>query len=251
MTCTKARPVSSEPNDANVLCFVMLLFAFPNFVVATVAFDKTTTTTLAISSYRRSSLRNSSHPEVYTMKFLIILSLISQIMGFLVSRRSSNTITLSPRRSILLQSTSNNESPQWVIDGGDTSETECSSSGDIIRAAATAKAAAEAATILAAENEVKANEEKKRIATMEVAAANAAKEAKAVVVEPTKAVAAVASATVEAPKVDLTKLSVGTDSFDVGLLIAFPIIVATLGFFFLFPLIGPQLAATLPPVPKM
>ena len=42
----------------------------------------------------------------------------------------------------------------------------------------------------------------------------------------------------------------GTSGFDVGLLIAFPIIVGTLGFFFLFPILGPQLAANLPPVPK-
>ena len=171
-------------------------------------------------------------------------------MGFLVSRKSFNTITLSSRRSIQLQSTNTNESPQWIIDGGDTSETECSSSGDIVRAAAAAKVAAEAASLLAVQNEMKAAEEQKRIATLETAAIEA-KASKALVIEPTKPVVAVASATIEAPKVDLTKLSVGTDSFDVGLLIAFPIIVATLGFFFLFPLIGPQLAATLPPVPKM
>lgn len=42
----------------------------------------------------------------------------------------------------------------------------------------------------------------------------------------------------------------GTSGFDIGLLIAFPIIVGTLGFFFLFPILGPQFAASLPPVPK-
>jgi len=33
-----------------------------------------------------------------------------------------------------------------------------------------------------------------------------------------------------------------TSGFDIGLLIAFPIIVGTLGFFFLFPILGPELA---------
>ena len=96
-----------------------------------------------------------------------------------------------------------------------------------------------------------AEEEQKKIANEAALKAEAAKPAAVVPVVVAAKPVVVASATVEAPKVDLTKLSVGTDSFDVGLLIAFPIIVATLGFFFLFPLIGPQLAQTLPPVPKM
>ena len=104
------------------------------------------------------------------------------------------------------------ESPnKWVIEGGDTSETECSSSTDAARSIAPAGVAP---------------------AVVQVKAAPI-------------------SVTTPAPKVDMTKLSVGTDSFDVGLLIAFPIMIATLGFFFLFPLIGPQFASTLPPVPPM
>lgn len=142
------------------------------------------------------------------------------------------------------------DTPQWKIEGGDTSETECSSSGDIARATAAAEAArvqAEAALRTASE------EEKKRVLALEASKAEAASKAAAAAatVATSNAVVTATTATIPAPKVDLTKLSVGTDSFDVGLLIAFPIIVATLGFFFLFPLIGPQLAQTLPPVPTM
>ena len=38
-------------------------------------------------------------------------------------------------------------------------------------------------------------------------------------------------------------------AFDVGLLIAFPVIVGTLMLFFIFPFLGPQFAESLPPVP--
>lgn len=181
----------------------------------------------------------------------VLIFIITQVMGFLITR-NTNTISFTKyTHSNIRVLRAVDESPQWMIEGGDTSETECSSSGDIKRAAAAAKAKAEAellaAKLLAEEKERKAAEEEKRLA-LAMEAAAAAEASKKVAVVPA---AAVQSATVEAPKVDLTKLSVGTDSFDVGLLIAFPIIVATLGFFFLFPLIGPQLAATLPPVPKM
>jgi hypothetical protein len=189
--------------------------------------------------------------------------MVGQIMGFLQTRKSSGVISFSStnvnsfsmaNRVIQLQLQSDpSDTPQWKIEGGDTSETECSSSGDIARAAAAAETArlqAEAALKSASE------QEKKNMLALEAAKAEAASKAAAAAaaaaaVPTSNAVATVTSATTPAPKVDLTKLSVGTDSFDVGLLIAFPIIVATLGFFFLFPLIGPQLAQTLPPVPKM
>ena len=198
------------------------------------------------------------------MRVIIFISVvISQVMGFMLSR-SANTVSFSSKyvqkgfvRSIQLQVAASDDTPQWMIEGGDTSETECSSSGDIKRAAAAAaakevaakeaaeaeakaKAFIEAARVLREENEKKAADETKRLA--------AVAEAEKKIVPSTEVVQ---SATIPGPKVDLTKLSVGTDSFDVGLLIAFPIIVATLGFFFLFPLIGPQLASTLPPVPPM
>jgi hypothetical protein len=196
------------------------------------------------------------------MRVLIFISLmVGQIMGFLQTRRSSGVISFSStnvnsfsmaNRVIQLQLQSDpSDTPQWKIEGGDTSETECSSSGDIARAAAAAEAArlqAEAALKSASE------QEKKNLLALEASKAEAASKAAAAATAAaaaSNAVATVSTATTPAPKVDLTKLSVGTDSFDVGLLIAFPIIVATLGFFFLFPLIGPQLAQTLPPVPKM
>ena len=145
-----------------------------------------------------------------------------------------------------------NETPSWQIEGGDTSETECSSSGDIARAAAAVVAKAEATRLQAeAAAKSRSEEEQKSIALAAEAALKAEAAKQVAVVPVAAAIIPAASATVSAPKTDLTKLSVGTDSFDVGLLIAFPIIVATLGFFFLFPLIGPQLAQTLPPVPKM
>ena len=186
--------------------------------------------------------------------------ILSQVMGFLVNRKTGNTITFSTKatqialaRSTQLKSGTANEAPQWVIEGGDTSETECSSSADMSRAATASILAAETARMQAEESEKKAVEDQIRANRVAAAAAIKAEEAKkAVIIEQPKSILPVVfSATVEAPKQDLTKLSVGTDGFDVGLLIAFPIIVATLGFFFLFPLIGPQLAATLPPVPAM
>jgi hypothetical protein len=48
-----------------------------------------------------------------------------------------------------------------------------------------------------------------------------------------------------------SSISTGTSGFDIGLLLAFPIIIGTLGFFFLFPILGPQIATQLPPVPTM
>jgi hypothetical protein len=57
------------------------------------------------------------------------------------------------------------------------------------------------------------------------------------------------AATSATPVVPVGTGKEGTSGFDIGLLIAFPVIVGTLGFFFLFPILGPQLAANLPPVP--
>jgi len=48
---------------------------------------------------------------------------------------------------------------------------------------------------------------------------------------------------------DSFALSAGNDAFDIGLLIAAPIIIGTLGLFFIFPLIKDQLAANLPMPP--
>ncbi len=47
-------------------------------------------------------------------------------------------------------------------------------------------------------------------------------------------------------KLTTTLSSAGT-GFDIGLLIAFPVIVATLGLFFVFPLLTDSLSKTLPP----
>lgn len=46
-------------------------------------------------------------------------------------------------------------------------------------------------------------------------------------------------------------MSTGGQAFDVGLLIAFPVMIGTLALFFVFPLIRDQIAANLPPVPIM
>lgn len=184
-------------------------------------------------------------------------------MGFLLTSRNTNSVHLKfamangngkiSRTSILMMQSDPNETPSWQIEGGDTSETECSSSGDIARAAAAVVAKAEATRLQAEAAAKSRSEEEQKSIALAAEAAQKAEAAKQVAVSVPVAAAIIpaASATVSAPKTDLTKLSVGTDSFDVGLLIAFPIIVATLGFFFLFPLIGPQLAQTLPPVPKM
>lgn len=195
------------------------------------------------------------------MRVLILLSIFAgQALGFLMSSRSSGILSFSSKniqdfsKISRLQSQSDpTETPKWIIDGGDTSETECSSSGDIARAAAAKEAAAAEAKLQAEALQKAKIEEEKRLSMLAAEASKVVKavEVAAVAATPAPKAVAVSSATIPAPKTDLTKLSVGTDSFDVGLLIAFPIIVATLGFFFLFPLIGPQLAQTLPPVPTM
>lgn len=198
------------------------------------------------------------------MRVLILISFMTcQAMGFLLTRKSTSGAQFKfavangngkfMRNMNLRLQSDPNETPSWQIEGGDTSETECSSSGDIARAAAAAVAKAEADRLQAEAAAKSRSEDEQKSIALAAEAALKAEAAKQVVVPAPVAAAIIpaVSATVSAPKTDLTKLSVGTDSFDVGLLIAFPIIVATLGFFFLFPLIGPQLAQTLPPVPKM
>ena len=59
-------------------------------------------------------------------------------------------------------------------------------------------------------------------------------------------------APISAPVVPLEGISSSENmAFDAGLLIAFPVIVATLGLFFFFPFIRENLATSLPPLPSV
>lgn len=87
--------------------------------------------------------------------------------------------------------------------------------------------------------------EKERAASQAFARAN-----QAVVEKPAESkvvVPVVPSAESAEAIIGLSKGAFG--AFDVGLLIAFPVIVGTLMLFFLFPLLGPEFAKSLPPVP--
>ena len=49
----------------------------------------------------------------------------------------------------------------------------------------------------------------------------------------------------------LANFSAGSSGFDIGLLIAFPVIIGTLALFFVFPFVGAQLAGGSGPLPPM
>ena len=49
----------------------------------------------------------------------------------------------------------------------------------------------------------------------------------------------------------LANFSAGSSGFDIGLLIAFPVIIGTLALFFIFPFVGEKLAGGSGPLPPM
>lgn len=133
--------------------------------------------------------------------------------------------------------------PAWFIDD-DSSEIQSGSSSDKLRAIQKKREEAEAAA-------KKAEETARLAAEAEAVALKSAKFVsksvdKKVPVPVATETAAVVTTTVSAGT-GMSKSESG--AFDVGLLIAFPIIIGTLGLFFVFPLIRDQIATSLPPVP--
>ena len=157
------------------------------------------------------------------------------------------------------------DEPIWQIDS-DSSEIEAKSSADLrrekeeqerrAREEAERKAREEAERKAREEAERKAKEEAERLA-MEAKARESQnqlfardkqqeKEKPTVSVVPKDSKAVVPGA---APSPSYGLSSGSNSAFDVGRLIAFPVIIGTLALFFLFPFLGPQFADTLPPVP--
>eukprot|EP00607_Mallomonas_marina_P003253 CAMPEP_0182428732 /NCGR_PEP_ID=MMETSP1167-20130531/23263_1 /TAXON_ID=2988 /ORGANISM="Mallomonas Sp, Strain CCMP3275" /LENGTH=143 /DNA_ID=CAMNT_0024611785 /DNA_START=247 /DNA_END=676 /DNA_ORIENTATION=- len=137
----------------------------------------------------------------------------------------------------------------------DSAELNCESSASVSRAKAAAeearrKAEEEAKRKAEEEAKRKAEEEAKRKAEEEAARIKAEAKAKAEVKPEVKAV-------VKAPQGDESGKAMvvpdekgRTTGFDLGLAVLFPLMIAGLGFFLFFPVIGAQLFKDLPPPPS-
>ena len=149
------------------------------------------------------------------------------------------------------------DEPIWQIDS-DSSEIEAKSSADLRREKEEQerRAREEAERKAREEAERKAREEAERLA-MEAKAKESQNQvfARGQQVEKEKPTVTAVSKDSKAGVPGATPtpsygLSSGSNSaFDIGLLIAFPVIIGTLALFFIFPFLGPQFADTLPPVP--
>lgn len=80
-------------------------------------------------------------------------------------------------------------------------------------------------------------------------AASAPAPASAAVAFPSSSPAAAAGANDDDADKQLANFSAGSSGFDLGLLIAFPVIIGTLGLFFVFPFVGERLAGGSGPLP--
>ena len=172
------------------------------------------------------------------MNFLnicVFLSIFVIVNGFRLLPSLRMVIKGQNRRNLLKMETESPSSDSWKVDD-DSSELEALSSSDLkyIR-----------------EVESK-NLEEMRLAQALVAATknqqeddNDNNDSQAVVTTSSSSSSSGVDATVE----NNFALSSGTDAFDIGLLIAAPIIIGTLGLFFIFPLIKDSIGANLPMPP--
>eukprot|EP01035_Chromulina_nebulosa_P031199 gene31199-41572_t len=139
--------------------------------------------------------------------------------------------------------TTDDQSSTWVIDE-DTSEIECESSAELARKIAAEKARIEAEIALKKKQEeeerlrllaLEEEEEKKKKKALEVALVVQAADSSSAVVQSSNSEKAPAPAPAK------------KTAFDVGLIILFPVMIGTLLLFLFFPVIGQQLAGSLPP----
>lgn len=185
---------------------------------------------------------------------LLLVTIVSYVSSFRPSslvrlQRASRPVVNSP---IFSSKTSDVLPPvgeeQWEIDD-DSSEVICESSAEVARKAELARLEAQRAA------EEKARREAEAAAAAAAAAAEKAKRdakaastTKSVKIEPAESpLKAVVASNTNASKSNAALTDGETSAFDVGLFIAFPVILATLGLFFIFPLIKDQLAVNLPP----
>jgi hypothetical protein len=197
------------------------------------------------SAWALSGVLHSSSAEIdrfimFAIVVLVVL-LAAQVSAFAPMGRSF-AVRVSRASNMLRtpqMSMSDDDQSTWKVDE-DTSELECESFSSLQRRKAmeeaaryAAEAAAEAAAAAAAAEAAKKAEEEAGKAKKEEA----------------KPVAAPSSAVVSAPPKgsSLTPEGEKRSGFDVGLLIAFPLMIGTLALFLFFPIIAPQLAGTLPP----
>mmetsp|Transcript_4740 Transcript_4740/g.6510 ORF Transcript_4740/g.6510 Transcript_4740/m.6510 type:complete len:190 (+) Transcript_4740:38-607(+) len=159
----------------------------------------------------------------------------SRILSYVKTTRSSPVV--SRQRQWI--SSKDEPSSTWVIDE-DTSEILVESSADISRRIAAEKARVEAEIAL----QKKLEEE--RIKAELLAAEEEMKKKLIVESQPTTEPSSdvvVQEAKITPPPAQLPKKSF----FDIGLIILFPIMIGTLLLFLFFPIIGQQLAGSLPP----
>ena len=143
------------------------------------------------------------------------------------------------------RATTDDQSSTWLIDE-DTSEIECESSAELARKIVAEKARIEAEIALKKKLEEEerlrlAMEEEKKKKELELAVVVPVTES-TVAVAPTGVVVVESSNSDKAPTPPKK-----TSAFDVGLLILFPVMIGSLLLFLFFPVIGQQLAASLPP----
>jgi hypothetical protein len=143
------------------------------------------------------------------------------------------------------RATTDDQSSTWLIDE-DTSEIECESSAELARKIVAEKARIEAEIALKKKLEEEerlrlAMEEEKKKKELELAVVVPVTESTAAVA-PTGVVVVESSNSDKAPTPPKK-----TSAFDVGLLILFPVMIGSLLLFLFFPVIGQQLAASLPP----
>ena len=167
---------------------------------------------------------------------LIVAISVRSTVSFLVVQKCNIRPSFSRITARSMADPSPKTDSTWQVDQ-DTSEIEWGSSADITRA----KKIAEEAKIRAEEEARKKEEEKKLFESkMEIKKSVTS-------TEPSKAVTIKNETGSTVSPTALSKQ--GNTGFDIGLLIAFPIIIGTLGFFFFFPFLSADFAKGLPPVP--
>ena len=142
--------------------------------------------------------------------------------------------------------TTDDQSSTWLIDE-DTSEIECESSAELVRKIAAEKARIEAEIALK-----KKLEEEERLRLLALEEEKKKKESEVALVvqvaDTTTTSSSSSSAVVESSNRDKAAAPAKkTSAFDVGLIILFPVMIGTLLLFLFFPVIGQQLAGSLPP----
>jgi hypothetical protein len=186
--------------------------------------------------------------------------LVALIIVFVACFHSANSFAISgkfqiraarlvpwkilPITTVKLASISNEPPSTWEIDE-DTAEILCESSADLARKAAAAAEKARIEAELALKKKLEEEEaERVRLATLQ-----REEELRSLRVAESKTSELVAVSDSSSPSPLPPAVPPKKGAFDVGLIILFPIMIGTLLLFLFFPLIGQQVASSLPPPP--